>query len=267
MNMSGARLLWLYLHGAFWWVGLGCALFGLTLILLGLSLWWGEQRFQEHIVRVTAKVTGKEKGFETRDSKNGKVSEMAYHVVFVFSDAGGQQHQGKMRVTAEDWNYAKSGDDLEIEYDSTDPGTSRRPGTEVHAVWGLLLLGGIGAFFAFVIGIPLATTALVQSVRRAHLVWHGAPALGVVSEVAKNDSALQVNGQGTYRMVYSFTLENGATYDGRGPAQPWSLAARWDPGENILVLYDPQNPRHNEADVWESRNEDLAKLQEQGDAG
>jgi hypothetical protein len=66
MNMSCARLLWLYLHGAFWWGGLGCALFGLTLILLGLSLWRGEQRFQEHILRATAKVTSKEKGRETR---------------------------------------------------------------------------------------------------------------------------------------------------------------------------------------------------------
>ena len=265
--MSGPRLLWLYLHGAFWWVGLGCALFGLVLIVLGLSLWWGEQRFQEHILRATAKVTGKEKGRETRETQKGTVSEMAYHMFYVFSGADGQQHQGNMKVTADAWNQAKSGDDLAIEYDSTDPGTSRRAGTEVHAGLGLLLLGGIGALFAFAIGIPLATTALVQSVRRAHLVRHGIPALGIVSGVAKNDSALQVNGPGTYRMVYSFKLENGATYDGRGPAQPWSLAARWDPGENILVLYDPRNPRRNEADVWEARNDDLAKLQEAEDAG
>jgi hypothetical protein len=91
-------------------------------------------------------------------------------------------------------------------------------------------------------------------------VQHGTPALGVVTEVAENDSALKV--AGTYRLVYRFTVESGETWEGRGPPQPWSLAARWDPGENILVLYDPRNPRRNEADVWEARNEDLAKLQE-----
>jgi hypothetical protein len=49
----------------------------------------------------------------------------------------------------------------------------------------------------------------------------------------------------------------------RGPPQPWSLAARWDPGETILVLYYARNSRRNEADVFEARSDDLAKLQEQ----
>jgi hypothetical protein len=90
------------------------------------------------------------------------------------------------------------------------------------------------------------------------------PALGVVSAVIENDSALKV--AGTYRLVYSFTDETGQTWEGRGPPQPWSLAARWDPGETILVLYDPRNPGRNEADVFEARMDDLARLQDEEDA-
>jgi hypothetical protein len=264
MNMSGARLRWLYLHGAFWWGGLGCAIFGLVLILLGLLLWRGEQRFQEHVLRATAKVTSKEKGRETRDSSKGKVSVMVYYLFYVFPDSAGRQHEGKMSVSDDAWKQAKAGDELAIEYDSTDPGTSRRAGTDIHAGWGLLLLGGIGGLFAS-IGIPFAAVALVQSVRRAHIVQHGTPTIGIVTEVAENNAALKV--AGTYRLLYRFTVENGETVEGRGPPQPWSLAARWNPGETILVLYNPHNPRRNEADVWEARNEDLAKLQEPDDAG
>jgi hypothetical protein len=82
-----------------------------------------------------------------------------------------------------------------------------------------------------------------------------------VGEVAENDSALKV--AGTYRLLYHFADGGGSTWEGRGPPQPWSLAARWDPGETILVLYDPRNPRRNEADVFEARNNDLDRLQGQ----
>jgi hypothetical protein len=265
MNMSRTRLLWLYLHGAFWWGGLGCALFGLTLILLGVSLWRGEQRFQEHILRATAKVTNKEKGRETRESSKGKVSVMVYYLFYVFPDATGREHEGKMSVTDDAWKQAKAGDALAIEYDRTDPaGTSRRAGTDIHAGWGLLLLGGFGGVFAS-IGIPFALVALVQSVRRARLVQFGKPTIGTVTEVAENHAALKV--AGTYRLLYRFAVEDGETVEGRGPPQPWSLAARWNPGETILVLYNPRKPGRNEADVWEARNDDLAKLQEAEDAG
>jgi hypothetical protein len=260
MNMSAARLRWLYVHGTFWWGGLGCALIGLVLILIGFSIWRWEQGFQQHAGRAVAKVTGKEKGTMPK-GKNGK--ETAYYLVYTFADAAGGQHEGKIRASHEDWQRAKTGDTLTVEYDSTDPATSRRAGTDTHAGWGLLILGGIGGVFAFV-GIPLAAIAFVKSGRRARLVRYGTPVLGIVSAVVENDSALKV--QGTYRLVYNFTDENGQPWEGRGPPQPWSLAARWDPGEKILVLYDPRNPGRNEADVFEARMEDLARLEEQMDA-
>jgi hypothetical protein len=258
MNISALRLRWLYLRGAFWWMGLGSAVTGLALIVLGLSIWRWERGFQSHAVRAVAKVTGKEKGSVPK-GKNG--SEAAYFLVYTFPDAAGRQQVGKVRASPEDWKRAKPGDTLAVEYDRTDPATSRRAGTEAHAEWGLLILGGIGGLFALV-GTSLAAIALLASGRRTRLVRFGAPALGVVGEVVENDSALKV--AGTYRLTYRFTDGDGQTWEGRGPPQPWSLAARWDPGETILVLYDSRNPRRNEPDIWEARMGDLARLQDEG---
>jgi hypothetical protein len=258
MNISALRLRWLYLRGPFWWMGLGCALIGLVLIVLGLSIWRWERGFQSRAVRAVAKVTGKERGTVPK-GKNG--SEAAYFLVYTFPDAAGRQQGGKIRASLEDWKRAKPGDTLAVEYDRDDPATSRRAGTEAHADWGLLILGGIGGLFALV-GISLAAIALLASGKRTRLVRSGTPALGVVGEVVENDSALKV--AGTYRLTYRFTDGNRQTWDGRGPPQPWSLAARWDPGETILVLYDARNPSRNEPDIWEARTEDLARLEDQG---
>jgi Protein of unknown function (DUF3592) len=256
MNISGARLRWLYLRGPFWWMGLGGALVGVVLIVLGLAIWRWEQGFQSNATQAVATVTGKEKGSVPKGKKG---SESALVLLYTFPDADGRQHGGKLRASPEDWKRAKPGDTLMVEYDRSDPATSRRAGTEAHAGWGLLILGAIGGLFALV-GISLSAIAFVRSGQRTRLVRFGTPALGVVGEVVENDSALKV--AGTYRLTYRFTDSNGQTWEGRGPPQPWSLAARWDPGETILVLYDSRNPRRNEPDVWEARAEDLAKLQD-----
>jgi hypothetical protein len=257
MRISAIRLRWLYLHGSFLWMGLLFAFVGMALIALGLWIWGWEQGFQSRAIRTVATVTGKEKG---RVPKGKNSSEIAFFLVYTFRDDAGRQQQGKMGASFEDWRRAKRGDMLEIEYDSTSPATSRRAGTEAHAEWGLLILGGIGGLFTL-FGISLTSIAALASGQRTRLVRFGTPALGVVDEVIENESPLKV--AGTYRLTYRFTDGNGQTWEGRGPPQPWSLAGRWDPGETILVLYDPRNPRRNEPDIWEARMEDLATLQDQ----
>ena len=260
MNLSALRLRWLYLRGPFLWMGQGCALVGMALFVLGLSIWRWERGFQSHVVRGEAKVTGKEKGSVPKGKNR---SETAYLLAYTFADEAGRQWEGKMGVSPEEWNRARPGDTLAIEYDRTDPATSRRAGTEAHAEWGLLILGGIGGLFATV-GIALTATAFVASGQRTRLVRFGTPALGVVDEVVENASALKV--ANSYRLTYRFTDGNGQTWEGQGPPQPWSLAARWEPGETILVLYDPRNPRRSEPDIWEVRMEDLARLKDEGNA-
>jgi hypothetical protein len=172
----------------------------------------------------------------------------------------GRPVQGKARVSVEEWGRANTGDTRAIEYDGKDPADSRFVEAAAPIQWGLLLFGGVGLLFTAV-GVMLAAIAFMDSGSRARLVRKGTPALGVVDGVHENDAALIV--AGTYRLAYHFEDEAGTTWQGRGPAQPWSLAARWDAGESILVLYDPQNPSRNEADVWEARNDDFDRLREE----
>jgi hypothetical protein len=256
MRISPVRLFWLYLRGPFLWLGLILALIGMALIALGVSIWRWEREFQSHAVQAIAKVTRKETG----NVKTGThSSQPGYFLVYTFADETGRQQSGKVGASLDDWKRAKPGDKLDIEYDRTAPATSRRAGTEAHAGWGLIIVGGCGGLFA-VAGTSFIAIALVASIKRTRIVRFGSPALGVVGEVVENDSALRVTG--TYRLTYQFTDGDGATWDGHGPPQPWSLAARWDPGETILVLYDPRNPRRSESDIWEARTEDLERLQE-----
>ena len=219
--------------------GPGGSLVGVALVVLGLSIWWWERGFQSHAVRAVAKVTGKEKGSVPK-AKNR--SETAYLLVYTFPDEAGRQREGKTSVSPEEWNRARPGDTLAIEYDRTDPATSRRAGTEAHAEWGLLILGGIGGLFALV-GISLTAIAVVVSGQRTRLVRFGTPALGVVDEVVENDSALKV--ANTYRLTYRFTDGNGQTWEGQGPPQPWSLAALGSRGNDprSLRFSEPQAQR------------------------
>jgi hypothetical protein len=261
MSLSAARLRWLYLRGPFWWIGLGLTVVGLVLLPVAVLLWQQEEGFQQRSVRAVATITGKE---TRRDKKVGRKGEQTFETVhllkYTFQDADGRPVQGKARVSAEAWGRANTGDRRTIEYDREDPSDSRLVEAAAPIQWGLLLLGGIGLLFTLV-GLTLATIAFVDSGRRARRVRDGTPALGVVDGVYENDAVLKV--AGTYRLAYHFEDEAGTTWQGRGPAQPWSLAARWDAGERILVLYDPQNPGRNEADVWEARNDDFDRLREE----
>jgi hypothetical protein len=261
MNMSTARLRWLYLRGALWWIGLAFALVGIVIILITFSLWQNEKSFQERAVRAVATVTGKEKRLDKRLTKKGETLETVHLLVYTFQDPAGRQHQGKAGVSAQAWAQAKKGDALAIEYAGNDPAVSRPAGSAAPA-WGWPILAGMGVLFAS-IGVGLVAYTVYWSGRRTRLVRDGVAALGVVGEVVEDNSAVKVAGK--YRLTYQFTDGQGTTWEGRGPPQPWSLAARWDPGETILVLYDPRNPRRNEADVFETRQDDLARLQEEAE--
>ncbi len=259
MIMSPARLRWLYLRGAFLVIGVIFTLAGVVLGLIAAYLWQREAAFHRQAVRAVATVTGKEQRLEST-GKGGKRN--VFILKYTFPDAAGRQHEGEARVSQDQWRRANPGDPLDVEYAANNPGDNRAVGESAEGLWVIWLLLGIGALFGS-LGIVFLGYALVQSGRRARLVREGTPALGTVDAVVKDDGAVKV--KGNYRLAYHFTDNEGNTWEGRGPSQPWSLAARWNPGETILVLYDPRDPRRNEADVFEARSDDLDELQ--GQAG
>jgi hypothetical protein len=258
MNLSAARLSWLYLRGALWWMGLGLFAVGTAILLIIFSLWQDEQGFEASSVQVEAKVTRKETRTVMR-GKKGNTPTIIHVLVYTFPDEGGQQHEGKADVSSQTWGHMKKGDRLILEYDRTNPASTRLAGRATPVRLGLLATGGIGLLFA-TFGIVTAACLLIRSAQRVRLIQTGMPALGIVEEVIENDSALKL--EGTYRVTYRFTDPQGESWEGRGPPQSWSLASRWDKGETILVLYDPRNPSRNEADLFEARSEDLTQLQD-----
>ncbi len=256
MKNSLARLIWLYVRSPLWWMGLILSVFGAPMILAAVLISRSEAAFREHAVLTVASISGKDR--ESRElRKNG---ETVHILIYRFQDSTGTLYEGRTGASHDDWRRAKDGDPLSIAYDRTNPQNSRRAEQIPATVdWGLLFLGGLGTLFCLV-GTPLAVYSLIAAVQRARLVRAGRATLGVVGELVEDDSPVRF--KGAYRLTYHFDDEAGASWEGRGPAQTWSLAARWDPGETILVLYDPANPRRNEADIWEVRADDWARLEE-----
>jgi hypothetical protein len=261
MNVSRARLRWLYLRGPLFWMGLVFPLVGVVLLFIVVTMWLSEDRFEANAVRTTATVTSKDTKTVMRGPK-GNTPTIVHVVHYTFRDESGQEHAGGTEVSSNDWTVARKGDVWQIEYDRTDPANSRRPGGETHVRWGLIL-GGVGAILFLSVGLAIIGSLLWSSGRRARLIRTGTPALGVVDSVVENDAAAKL--EGTYRVTYHFTDAEGTTREGRGPAQPWSLAGRFKAGDAVLVLYDPGNPARHEADLFETRSDELAQLQDQAD--
>ena len=279
MNISAARLHWLYIRSPAWWTGVGFSIFGIIILLVLFLLWRYEHQFAANAVEVVAKVTGKEKRKEM-GGKQGNSPVTVLYLDFTFRNGAGQQHSGSANVPADAWARAKAGDDLTIEYDRTNPAKNRLAGHFSTMPPIAYAIGeGFGLLFTTV-GLLQVGYLLCQSWRRVRLIQTGVPAVGVVTGVVEDQSiALQPilsslkAGRldfrsarvpaGTFRVAYQFTDPSGATLEGRGPSQPYSLAYRWNPGEAMLVLYDPRNSNRNEGDLFETRSDELTDLQDQ----
>ena len=262
MNISAAHLRWLYIRGTLWWMGLAFTAIGMTILLVLFLLWQYEQGFDANAVEAVAKVTGKAR--TVMGGKKGNTPRTVHVLDYTFQDGAAQQYSGNAEVSADTWGRAKTGDALTIEYDRTNPASNRRAGSvSTMDPMGFGVVGGIGLLLATVGHVSVACV-MFRSRQRVRLIQTGVPALGVVNGVAENDSALKV--AGTYRVAYQFTDESGATWQGRGPPQQYALAYRWNAGDAILVLYDPRKPSRNEADLFETRSDERADLQDQMEA-
>ncbi len=258
MTISPARLRWLYLRGPLWWMGIITTVVGVVLLFIVITMWQGEERFAANAVRATATVTHTSTQTVMRGPR-ANTPTTVYLLHFTFQDESGRTHQSSTEVPINDWSISKKGDQLQIEYDRTDPSITRRPGSGTTVRWGLIA-AGLGGVLFFTLGVSIVVTLLIRSGHRAQLVRTGTPALGVVDGVVENDAAVKL--EGTYRVTYHFTDSEGTTRQGRGPAQSWSQASRFSAGDAVLVLHDPGNPARHEADVFEVRSQELSALQD-----
>jgi hypothetical protein len=261
MNVSSARLRWRYLHGASWWVGVVFALLGALLLVITYFVWEYEQRYKAKGVPAVAKVVGKDSKLEQVNERKGTRQEMHYYLIYTFQDAAAKDYQGRERVAKDAWDQAKMGAEVAIEYVRDDPATNRPAKDAASAAWGPVVLLVAGGLFSM-IGWALAVTAFITSGHRMRMVRDGVPALGVVAELQIDESAGKVNGMPYYCLAYHFTDEEGKTRQGRSAALPRALQSKWQAGDSILILYDRTNPDRCEADIFQARADDLARLRD-----
>src|SRR5262249_54636071 len=95
--------------------------------------------------------------------------------------------------------------------------------------------------------------------RKAWLVRDGDPFLGVVTDHLTRTWGSR-NQQPSYRLRFTFTDATGVERSGPSAWLERSQESRWAIGENILVLQDPNNLERFEADFFEARADDLARL-------
>src|SRR5205809_6288246 len=168
MNVSAARLRWLYLRGPLWWMGLAATVVGVVLLFIVITMWQAEEHFEANMARASAKVTRKDQRTEMRGPK-GNTPTPVYVLHFTFTDADGREHEGGVQVSNNDWTVKKPGDPLLIVYDRTDPSNTRLPGTDQTVGWGLIA-AGIGGGIFLTVGAAILVWLLVGSGQRGGLV-------------------------------------------------------------------------------------------------
>lgn len=273
MSMSPAHLYWRYLNTPAWWFGL---VFGTVGCLVLAVPYWSatnadeeDRQFAANGVRATAKITFKNQGTQPVGAP-GRTPVPFFSVVYLYQDSTGQNHTGSANVTAETWSRHTIGDSISIEYvgDSPDksrllaPHTSETPVASVRW-WGL-------GPALICVGLILVLAALLRAWRRTRVIRHGVPALGrVVGTQAAVSWLVQIlqmqraNKTLSYYLRYTFTDQSGSAREGLTPELPTDMETRWQPGDPILVLYDPNNVLHHEVDLFGARQQELAALLDQ----
>lgn len=259
MNVSLARLRWRYCGG---WRGLlgvvlGC-LFGAAFFFAGYFARQTEEDFAASGVAATATVTGKDKRVESTSPQRGG-TKTVYSLRYRYRDDRGGTHNGSYAVDASTWNQSQQGRTVAIEYLRDRPGTSRvtvgRSSFDRWAYLGALIIGGV-----ILVGVlGLSAFGVVKAGRLARLVRDGEPILGSVTghetETSKDGKPAQ-----SHHLQYTFTGRDGTERTGTSVWLSKRLMERWPVDEPILVLQDATDPNRFEADVFEARPDDLARL-------
>jgi hypothetical protein len=264
MNMALSSLRWRYYGGGSSIAAIVIALvLGSLFLLVGWFVRQKEEEYGANGVAVTATVTHKDSKLDPRPGQKGG-PKTYYTLHYRYQDGAGQSHEGSDQVELDVWNQFQKDQTLQIEYLRDQPNTSRvAERRSIFARWGYLLaLGGGGLLIcgALIFGIG----GWFWTGRKARLVRDGVPILGIVDE--QETRTLDLTGRGnrepSYGLRFTFTDTEGNERTGKSVWLPRELVPRWPADEPILVLQDQSNPARFEADIFEARAADLARLRE-----
>jgi len=101
-----------------------------------------------------------------------------------------------------------------------------------------------GGIFTFLWGLTYFGIRTREALRTLSLFRSGALARTEVRDVAL------APGTQTGRFAYAFRGPDGRWYDGRSPEMGAALLSSWPVGKQILVAFNPANPRQTEVDIF-----------------
>lgn len=169
-----------------------------------------------------------------------------FWVAFEYVDETSALHRGEALLNGPGAVAAKMAGFLEIRYDRRRPelyylATSERHDLERSLRTGTLALGCLmilGSLFA----LARRTVHILGIVRLLH---HGsAVATSVRTHVLSGLPA------GQTRFTYAYQGTDGRWFEGRSPVLPAEYLHRFPVGQPILVVYDRQQPRRSEVDLF-----------------
>jgi hypothetical protein len=259
MNIPESKLRWRYYGGGPALVALTIGSFlGIIFLAVGYFVRQTEEDYAKKGVAAVATVTHKDQRTEPPSGQKGG-PRITYTLHYRYQDAQGQMHDGGDNVEVNVWNQYQKGQALQIEYLSDKPERSRiAVGRSFFQKWGYILaLAGGSALIIGVLVFGIGGWFWVG--RKARLVRHGEPLLGVVTDHLSRTWGSR-NQQPSYRLRFTFTDAIGVERSGTSAWLDRGQEVRWAIGENILVLQEPNNPERFEADIFEARADDLARL-------
>jgi hypothetical protein len=268
MNIPLSALRWRYFGGGHSVAGIAIGLLlGTLFLVIGYFTRATQQEYDRDGATTTATVTGKDHHLQPGAGHKGQ-PRTTYTLQYRFQDEQGQTHEGGDTVELGYWNGHGKGNQVVIEYLRHHPEQSRIvEGRELAAHWGHHLLLAIGSVLAAGVFV-LTLGGWIWAGRKARLVQKGEPFLGAVTEHQSRSFSLnqQKPREPSVRLLYTFTDAEGTERAGKSCWLPKDLVPRWPPGTPILVLQDPTRPTRFEADIFEARADDLARLTGEADA-
>ncbi len=209
---------------------------GLIMGAIFFALQRDEFRFQREGVEAEGTVLAKSR-MRAKKSWTNKV-------VYQYTDPSGKAHQSQDTIPEIPWTGLNKGSRLPILYLTSDPAKSR---TNYVSTGQRVLLGyiGVGAGAALAgIGLLAFLFSLRSVSKQVWVVRSGRRTLATVKEFLAEYSVV----------VYEFRDTAGQAHEGREQA-PRGINGARNPGDKLVVLYDPQRPNRHEIDRYAVRAE------------
>lgn len=236
---------WYYMGGwvVFFLIGLFLVV-GLVFGATFLSTLDKELAFDREAVKTEGVVINK----STRSQRSGRRTTTVYEITYRYR-ADGNEFTQRVDVSRSDWDMAIIGASIPLEYLKSDPNQSRPiwDGGGFHS-GRLTLLGTMSiAFLGAALGISVFNWRRAQG--KITLLAHGTPVRGIVSKIESRQEGKVSNNY----LVYVYRDDHGEDVIGEEGPLSRRFSKRWQPGDEITIVIDPENPDKRMADLFELR--------------